>query len=105
MGTREDLILLAIGCVLDVFGKSYLTFVFCADMTTDILGYISCGDENDGPENTTGGHDPSVLRRVELADIGVLSGFQLKNLSGGGDERLGVSLGVIENSRLPQAPA
>jgi uncharacterized membrane protein YtjA (UPF0391 family) len=87
MSTREDLILLALGAVLDLFGKSYLTLVFCADITTEILGYIGCGDDNDGPENTDGGHDPSVLRRVELADIGVLCGFHEKH--GAADGRLG----------------
>lgn len=70
VSSLDDLMLVGLGCVFDVFGKSYLAFVFCADVTTEIIGYISRGDDSDGPEGT--GHDPSVLRRAEMADIGVL---------------------------------
>ena len=41
----DDLMLLVLGSVFDVFGKSYLAFLFCADVTTEIIGCISQGDD------------------------------------------------------------
>ena len=62
----DDLMLIGLGSVFDVFGKSYLAFLFCADVTTEIIGYISQGDDSDEPlpAMTKGGEavDPRVLR-------------------------------------------
>eukprot|EP01043_Picozoa_sp_COSAG02_P008766 COSAG02_NODE_286_length_25649_cov_13.411272_19_plen_111_part_00 len=77
------------GSFFDVFGKSYLAFVFCADVTTEIIGYISQGDDADGPVDhaaTTEQVDPRDLRQKEMADIGTLRGDSLhrKHISSAG---------------------
>ena len=64
------------GSFFDVFGKSYLAFLFCADVTTEIIGYINQGDESDRAVAVdvagTQSVDPRVLRQQEMADIGCL---------------------------------
>ena len=69
------------GSVFDVFGKSYLAFIFCTDVTTEIIAYISHGDDSDGPlmsATATAVLDPRELRQKEMTDIGTLRGGSVR---------------------------
>ena len=78
VSSKGTLYLMAFQFICDTYGKAYLSFVFCADTTQYMVGYVACAEKDEREEN-------------EVVDIGVLSlrGLGVKKVKAdSGDEEL-----------------